>query len=81
MTRVVTRFVLSRTSYLRLPQIVAVPCADAAESKTSVKVCSYVVPRITFQVAVSGTAVITEVLHGSVTLKVKVIDGWKLWTP
>jgi len=58
--------------------MVAVPYAVAAESKTSVKVCSCVVPRTTYQIGTKGTAVITEVLHGSVTLKVKVIYGWKL---
>lgn len=63
-----------RTSYFLAPQLTSA-YAVLAESIASVKVLKSVVPRTMVQVAGKTIGVITVVLHGSVTLKVKMTDG------
>lgn len=58
--------------------MLAVPCAVAAESTASMYVFSPIVPRTTSHGEATVIAVIVEVLHGSVTLKVNVTEGLKL---
>lgn len=69
-----------RTSYFLAPQVTSA-YAVLAESIASVKVLESVAPRTMAQVAGKTIGVITVVLHGSVTLKVKLTDGWKFCAP
>ena len=69
-----------RTSYFLAPQVTSAYVVFA-ESIASVKVLKSVVPRTMVQVAGKTIGVIIVVLHGSVTLKVKITDGWKFCEP